>query len=79
MTDLQRFAARACEPPSREVPLRPYSEDDDDTTDVDATERHTVSVELALMLADAAAIRGDFDVSAGWLQFADRQSRWYKR
>ena len=67
-------------------PLHRYTEVDDDPTqpdsaparyfwEDDATEKHTLTPDMALELANAAGERADHETQKAYLQYADRSSR----
>lgn len=74
-----------------ELDLPIYLEEDETTEPCPMTEAQldaldemltpicTASVDLALSIADSAARIGDWESSAAWLMYADRQSRWERR
>lgn len=70
------------------APLQPYTEEDNDPTEPDSapsrwieedeaddTQRHVLTPDAALALADAAAERGEWDVSKTYLEYVDKETR----
>lgn len=51
--------------------LTRYVEDDEATVPEQVTEQHAWTSDLALLLSDAAADRGDWESSLGWLEVAN--------